>query len=99
MITEEDKLKACPMCHTQDAMRLVRTPWNLLAYCCNCVTVIVNPEVRVHFFTVRRRCTACRTAIPEKVLRKQQWLCEHCAYDLTGNQSGVCPECGREISQ
>jgi rubrerythrin len=21
-------------------------------------------------------------------------LCEQCAYDLTGNASGVCPECG-----
>ena len=21
--------------------------------------------------------------------------CEHCGYDLTGNASGVCPECGR----
>lgn len=24
--------------------------------------------------------------------------CEHCGYDLTGNVSGVCPECGREIA-
>lgn len=23
--------------------------------------------------------------------------CEQCAYDLTGNISGVCPECGKEI--
>jgi hypothetical protein len=26
------------------------------------------------------------------------WLCPSCAYDLTGNRSGVCPECGRAIS-
>jgi hypothetical protein len=23
-------------------------------------------------------------------------LCRHCAYDLTGNTSGVCPECGTQ---
>lgn len=23
--------------------------------------------------------------------------CRHCAYDLTGNVSGVCPECGTNI--
>lgn len=25
--------------------------------------------------------------------------CTHCGYDLTGNVSGVCPECGRSVSQ
>ncbi len=24
--------------------------------------------------------------------------CPHCGYDLTGNESGVCPECGRAIA-
>lgn len=24
--------------------------------------------------------------------------CLHCGYDLTGNESGVCPECGTEIN-
>jgi hypothetical protein len=27
-------------------------------------------------------------------LWKQQGNCEHCGYSLTGNLSGVCPECG-----
>jgi hypothetical protein len=27
-------------------------------------------------------------------LRRQMNLCIHCAYDLTGNTSGTCPECG-----
>jgi hypothetical protein len=34
-------------------------------------------------------------------LVRRRWLgvahaghCRHCAYDLTGNESGVCPECG-----
>ena len=27
-------------------------------------------------------------------LRKLTRFCQQCRYDLTGNQSGVCPECG-----
>lgn len=30
--------------------------------------------------------------------RKRRGLCEHCGYNLTGNESGVCPECGRPVS-
>jgi len=26
--------------------------------------------------------------------RKKRGLCVNCGYDLTGNESGVCPECG-----
>ena len=29
--------------------------------------------------------------------RASAGLCVHCGYDLHGNESGVCPECGREI--
>ena len=25
--------------------------------------------------------------------------CQRCGYDLTGNVSGVCPECGSEVKQ
>ncbi len=28
-----------------------------------------------------------------------QGLCRHCGYNLTGNVSGVCPECGKPIQQ
>ena len=27
--------------------------------------------------------------------RRAKGLCTRCGYDLTGNLSGVCPECGR----
>lgn len=30
-------------------------------------------------------------------LRKQGNLCRACTYDLTGNESGICPECGTEL--
>jgi Flp pilus assembly protein TadB len=28
--------------------------------------------------------------------RAEKGLCVRCGYDLTGNVSGVCPECGKE---
>lgn len=28
--------------------------------------------------------------------RRQRGLCLHCGYDLTGNESGICPECGHK---
>jgi hypothetical protein len=30
--------------------------------------------------------------------RRRQGLCTECGYDLTGNQSGTCPECGTLVS-
>jgi len=40
------------------------------------------------------------TAVAEKlsdVLRPPDGHCQSCGYDLTGNVSGVCPECGERI--
>jgi hypothetical protein len=31
--------------------------------------------------------------------RRKRGLCVKCAYDLTGNVSGVCPECGTEVKK
>ena len=31
--------------------------------------------------------------------RLRRGHCEHCGYDLTGNVSGVCPECGTPTSE
>jgi predicted amidophosphoribosyltransferase len=29
--------------------------------------------------------------------RRRKGLCIHCGYNLTGNVSGVCPECGERV--
>jgi hypothetical protein len=31
------------------------------------------------------------------IVRRDRGLCPACGYDLTGNVSGTCPECGRKI--
>ena len=39
-----------------------------------------------------------RRAIRTELNRRSLPVCVHCGYDLTGNVSGVCPECGRVLS-
>lgn len=45
-------------------------------------------------------------AVPVLMLGRAAWrrwfprdpsACSHCGYDLTGNESGVCPECGNSV--
>jgi len=31
--------------------------------------------------------------------RRKRGLCVKCAYNLTGNVSGTCPECGTKVTQ
>ncbi len=40
---------------------------------------------------------ATRRAFGQDWCRRECGLCVACGYDLTGNTSGVCPECGTEI--
>ena len=44
------------------------------------------------YVTVRRRRSSPAS-------RRRRGLCEGCGYDLTGNKSGVCPECGAPIGE
>lgn len=45
-----------------------------------------------------RVCRACgRRFLPEPG-RERAGRCWHCNYNLTGNVSGVCPECGRALA-
>ena len=37
------------------------------------------------------------TWVVSLVRRKRTGLCSNCAYNLTGNASGICPECGTPI--
>ena len=43
--------------------------------------VLRSVRLRIERYRIRRRITC--------------GLCPACGYDLTGNVSGVCPECGR----
>lgn len=51
------------------------------------VAVVTVPAV---WWAVRRRRRTRR------LVRYARGLCTHCGYDLTGNLSGTCPECGTQ---
>ena len=46
-------------------------------------------------FVLRRRM---RRLLRESLVKVRIPICIHCGYDLTGNTTGVCPECGTQIA-
>jgi len=46
---------------------------------------------------MRRRCRACGGKFFAGTPLPREPVCGRCGYNLTGNSSGVCPECGWAI--
>lgn len=44
-------------------------------------------------------CIAIRYALASRRRKWQNGLCSNCGYNLTGNVSGICPECGGDIQR
>jgi len=66
-----------------------------------------EPSSRVHYVIIPYWCLLCLTALlsASRLLspclrrsRVRVGLCHSCGYNLTGNISGVCPECGVVIA-
>ena len=62
------------------------------------------PRNLVYGFVIPLWIPLILLAIPTYILwrrdrRKPERCCRQCGYDLTGNESGVCPECGTKIEQ
>lgn len=69
---------------------LLNYPYNLIIIC----TVGVSPPLLIFLVyrgVLRRACWAILAARGEPI-------CTACGYNLTGNVSGVCPECGKATS-
>ena len=45
----------------------------------------------------RSQCPKCNQALAFAGQVRGSKRCRHCTYDLTGNVSGVCPECGEQV--
>jgi len=63
------------------------------------VDLLATTLILLLLFTAGRFASliAVRTVLRRLVLSAAP-LCSLCGYDLTGNVSGVCPECGRPVS-
>ena len=83
-------LTALPLvlCATLCALGVeVRYP---VAVACLMALSIAWPTARVWQYCQQRALVRHRIAVGQ---------CPACGYDLTGNVSGVCPECGRKIGE
>ncbi len=54
--------------------------------------LVVSP---VSYVLTRLLSAPHQARVRQAMLRALDRLCNDCGYDLTGNASGVCPECGR----
>jgi uncharacterized paraquat-inducible protein A len=66
---------------------VTRQAWMLIAVI-GYVLLVATMSVAASFRAINQR---------ERHRRWQEKLCVKCAYNLEGNQSGVCPECGQPI--
>lgn len=75
---------------TKPGGRLLVIAWN--AVLINLLVAAASEEFRAFWFRSRRR----RMARPPVELRREQNRSVEFNYDLTGNVSGLCPECGKK---
>ena len=90
----------CPTCNTASSVRLIPRPVNFLRHLVNGI-LFLNlarshgiPMLRLK---VRWQCNLCNRVFTAAESKTQHTICERCGYNLTGNTSGRCPECGRSI--
>lgn len=102
--------KACPSCGSLETV-LVNTRRNkLLAVLDLPLGLIVCLVAAVlefwvdiggsYILAVARKCRECgEVFVRGKARGKDTRNCRRCDYNLTGNESGVCPACGSKIEQ
>ncbi len=87
----------CPYCHATTGSRIVRRPRNLLKMVLNGVFGLIVGEPAFPF-RLEWRCSLCRGRFQVGRARIGPLSCRSCGYNLTGNVSGICPECGVAVN-
>lgn len=93
----------CPHCGAASGGRITRSPGNVLRIVVNVLAVVVctvatwfPADWRV--LRLRCECSHCGGRYYAKTPMPKEPRCGRCRYDLTGNVSGVCPECGWRLT-
>lgn len=91
----------CPECDSTENHVMLNDLRNWLRFLLEIpVTFLKKNNRDFQGLALHRKCDQCgKKFLADKVLRHQRGFCRECNYNLTGNQSGKCPECGREISE
>lgn len=74
---------------------------NMLAVVVWLVALFFLPPIKVMLAvmaTILVACVVLRYCLSNVTDKDRNMLCSSCDYDLTGNVSGICPECGTSIS-
>lgn len=69
--------------------------WITKSDACQCIVWIWVPLAITAMFAAYPTIAFIRGPL-RRWRRRKKGLCLNCGYDLTGNESGVCPECGTE---
>jgi predicted RNA-binding Zn-ribbon protein involved in translation (DUF1610 family) len=89
----------CPRCGNISAVRICRSPANYARSGANVLLGFLGLMTLEPFFVLVRKCISCDIYFHKKEIWTRPGECINCGYNLTGNTSGVCPECGRRLTQ
>lgn len=74
---------------------LIKANWPTIALCLvACGTWFIAGFVIVLYTSLRVQLPWIRRAVAERLSGTQQPVCANCGYDLRGNRTSRCPECG-----
>lgn len=98
---------ACPFCGGVSGIRTVNCLSNLLRAGANAallLTFVMDASIAIGIvprarLPLRRRCDTCGATFNAHTPEPTEPVCGRCGYNLTGNVSGVCPECGWRIAR
>jgi hypothetical protein len=106
-----DRRLGCPYCDATAGLRIVRGPGNLLRIVANGLLFALYAVVGLFVadgplfsddgpcLSLKRQCSACGAKFFGKSMSPRLPRCGNCGYDLTGNVSGFCPECGWQLTK
>ena len=94
------KSPQCPKCRTQTRIRTIWSLGNGLRLLASLVGLVLDWLLvgLTEAIPLKRKCLRCGTVFtPVEKYPRPKGLCKTCGYNLTGNVSGVCPECGKRV--
>ena len=92
------KSGACPSCGNQTDIRTVRSFGNAFRALGNWVIVlltVLSAGPLGESISLKKKCLNCGSIFCDQgPMPTRTGHCTKCGYNLTGNTTGVCPECG-----
>jgi ribosomal protein S27AE len=109
MARHEEEIR-CPYCNAATRLRVLWTLGNLIrvvaigviilaAFAVALVIETLEPADATRRIRLQRKCSRCGGRFMAGAPLVREPLCGSCGYNLTGNVSGICPECGWKLTR